>query len=76
MDNENLLGMKRGRYKHFKGGEYEVIDFAQYSEDPNEIFAIYRHAGETNLWVRPCKMFAEQVDREGYTGPRFTYIGQ
>ena len=75
MEDEKICGVKKGRYKHFKGGEYQVIDFAKNSENPDEMFAIYKHVGSDELWVRSCKMFNEQVDRDGYTGPRFTYIG-
>jgi hypothetical protein len=68
--------MKLGKYKHFKGGIYHVVNIAKYSEDPNKEFAIYYHDGEPEkLWVRPVEMFDEIVERDGYKGPRFQYIG-
>jgi len=63
-----------GRYRHFKGNEYEVIGVAKHSETL-EPMVIYRALyGEGGLWVRPLSMWNEQVEREGYSGPRFVYI--
>ena len=42
-----------------------------------EPMVVYRALyGEKGLWVRPAAMWHERVDREGYSGPRFTYIGE
>lgn len=68
--------MKFGRYRHFKGGEYEVIGIATHSEtgDPMVVYrALY---GEGGLWVRPEAMFLETVERDGKTFARFEYIGE
>ena len=55
----------KGRYRHFKGNEYEVIDFAKDSET-TEPMVIYRALyGEHDLWVRPYKMFQEIIERDG-----------
>ena len=68
--------LKPGRYRHFKGKEYEVIGVASHSETL-EPMVVYRALyGEGGLWVRPAAMWHERVDREGYSGPRFTYIGE
>lgn len=67
----------RGRYRHFKGGEYHLEDFARDSET-GHIMVIYRALyGDGELWVRPLSMWAEPVERDGITYPsRFTYIGE
>ena len=70
------MELKAGKYRHFKGMEYEVIGIARHSEteDPMVVYrALY---GEGGLWVRPLAMWKEQVDRDDYHGPRFTYIGE
>ena len=63
--------IKPGRYRHFKGNEYEVIGTARHSETLEELVvyrALYDNGG---LWVRPAAMWSESVDRDGYRGPRF-----
>ena len=63
-----------GRYRHFKGKEYEVIGIAAHSETM-EPMVVYRALyGEGGLWVRPASMWNETVTREGVTVRRFTYI--
>ena len=65
-----------GRYRHFKGNEYEVIGLARHSETQEEM-VIYRTLyGDFGLWVRPARMWNETVERDGKTFRRFTYIGQ
>lgn len=66
--------IKRGRYRHFKGKEYEVLDFATHSETL-ELMALYRPLyGEGKLWVRPASMWEEMVEADGKLVPRFTYL--
>ncbi len=66
--------IKLGKYRHFKGGEYEVLGFAKDSETLEEM-VIYRALyGDGGVWVRPAKMWNEQVEREGETYTRFTHI--
>lgn len=63
-----------GRYRHFKGGEYEVIGIVRSSEtlDPLVLYrALY---GEGGLWVRPYAMFIEQVPGEHGPQPRFAPV--
>ena len=60
-----------GRYRHYKGGEYEVIGVARHSEtrEPLVIYRpLYNHSG---LWARPHAMFFGQVEVEGRAQPRF-----
>ncbi len=64
-----------GRYRHFKGGQYEVIGLATHSET-REAMVVYRPLyDEGGMWVRPLSMFLESVTLEGTEVPRFTYIG-
>lgn len=64
-----------GKYRHFKGMEYELIGIAKHSETL-EPMVVYRALyGEGGLWVRPAAMWNEIVDKPGYCGPRFQYIG-
>ena len=70
------MEIKTGKYRHFKGNEYEVIGLAKHSETM-EPMVVYRALyGEGGLWVRPASMWLEQVDRDGYHGPRVQYIGE
>ena len=69
-----MMNIKLGKYKHFKGNEYEVIGIAKHSENL-EPMVIYRALyGEKELWVRPASMWNETVDKNGYKGPRFIFI--
>ena len=63
-----------GRYRHFKGGEYEVIGTATHSETL-ETYVIYRALyGEGKTWIRPLSMWNETVEKDGKTVKRFEYI--
>lgn len=67
--------IRPGRYRHFKGGEYEVLYVAVHSETL-EPMVVYRALyGERGVWVRPASMWNETVERDGVTCRRFTYIG-
>lgn len=68
------MEIKLGKYKHFKGGEYEVIGLAKHSETLEEM-AVY-YDSKKQLWVRPLKMFFEEVEINGQKMPRFKYIEQ
>ncbi len=70
-----LMDIKPGRWRHFKGQEYEVIGVASHSETLEPVVVYRALYGASGLWVRPAAMWTERVDREGYSGPRFTYIG-
>ena len=64
-----------GRYRHFKGGLYEVLGVAKHSETDEE-FVVYRPLdGAGGLWVRPRAMFLETVTAGGAAVPRFQYLG-
>ncbi len=68
--------IKPGRYRHFKGREYEVLGIARHSETEEELVVYRALYGEFGLWVRPVSMWNETVERDGKTFRRFTYIGQ
>ena len=68
------MELKPGKYRHFKGGEYELLGVARHSETL-ELMVVYRALyGEGGLWVRPAAMWTETVEREDYCGPRFIFI--
>lgn len=68
--------IRPGRYRHFKGKEYEVLGVARYSETEEE-YVVYRQLyGEHSLWVRPASMWNEMVTRDGKAQRRFTYVGE
>lgn len=68
--------IRLGRYRHFKGGEYEVVGIARHSETQEDMVVYRALYGEGGLWVRPASMWEETVTRDGKTSPRFTYIGE
>ena len=63
-----------GLYRHYKGGEYEVIGTARHSEtlEPMTVYrALY---GAHGLWVRPAAMFSETIEIDGVVRPRFEKV--
>ena len=71
-----MYKIKLGRYRHFKGNEYEVIAIAKHSET-TEDYVVYKALyGDGGIWVRPASMWNETIERDGITYKRFTYIGE
>ncbi|MBQ7950898.1 MAG: DUF1653 domain-containing protein [Clostridia bacterium] len=68
--------MKLGKYKHFKGNEYEALYVAKHSETLEEMVVYRALYGEFGIWVRPMSMWNETVVHEGREVQRFTYIGK
>jgi hypothetical protein len=65
---------KTGLYRHYKGGDYHVLDVALHSET-EERLVVYRPLyGEQKLWVRPFDMFFEQVSIDNQWVDRFKWI--
>jgi hypothetical protein len=63
-----------GRYRHYKGGEYEIIGVARHSES-QEPLVIYKPVyNASGLWARPHDMFFEDVSVDGELRPRFTFL--
>lgn len=67
--------IKIGKYRHFKGNEYEVLYIAKHSETQEELVVYKALYGDGGVWVRPARMWNETVERDGKIFPRFTYIG-
>ncbi|CAH2894736.1 MULTISPECIES: DUF1653 domain-containing protein [Paraburkholderia] len=61
------------RYRHYKGGIYELICEATLESDPAITMIVYRAANGT-IWTRPASVFFEQVEHEGAKVPRFAAI--
>ena len=66
--------IKIGKYRHFKGNEYEVIGIGKHSESLEEMVIYKALYGEGEYWIRPASMWNETVERDGKTFKRFTYI--
>ena len=66
------MNIRIGKYQHFKGNFYEVLGVAKHSETQEEL-VIYKHA-DGSTWVRPVKMFNENVEVDGKSVPRFKFI--
>ena len=64
------------KYRHFKGGEYVVVAVAKDSENLEPVVVYRALYGEGQVWVRPLSMFVENVERDGYNGPRFVQIDE
>ena len=63
-----------GKWRHFKGMEYEVMGIAKHSETL-DVMVVYRALyGERVIWTRPARMWLETVERDGKRVPRFTYV--
>ncbi|HMZ55764.1 MAG TPA: DUF1653 domain-containing protein [Nitrospira sp.] len=63
--------IKPGRYRHYKGKDYEVLGVARHSET-EEAYVVYRQLyGEGGLWIRPMTMFSESVSVGNELVPRF-----
>lgn len=68
------MNIELGRYKHYKGNEYEVIGVAHHSETMEELVVYRALYGEHGLWVRPLAMFLEKMTIDGVEQPRFRKI--
>ena len=68
--------LKPGRYRHFKGNEYQLLYVARHSETMEEMVVYQALYGERGIWVRPASMWNETVERDGKTYKRFEYIGE
>ena len=68
--------IKPGRYRHFKGNEYQVLHMAHHSETMEELVVYQALYGEGGIWVRPAAMWNEIVCRDGKEFRRFTDIGE
>ena len=72
-----MTQVKLGKYRHYKGKEYRVLGLAKHSETLENLVvyeALYDNQ-VSHLWVRPAKMFLEEVEVDGRSVPRFEYLG-
>jgi hypothetical protein len=67
--------LKPGKYRHYKGNDYEVLGAATHSETGEELVVYRALYGDRGLWVRPAAMFCESVKVGNDEVPRFAYIG-
>ncbi len=70
------MELKIGKYRHFKGKEYVLLGIASHSETLAPMVVYKALYGDGGLWVRPAEMWSEIVEKDGYCGPRFQYIGE
>lgn len=70
------MPLKPGRYRHYKGKDYQVIGIARHSETGEQLVVYRTLYGDFDLWVRPVGMFAEEVEVDGESSPRFTFISE
>ncbi len=70
----NTQNIKIGKYRHFKGNEYEVLYIAKHSETGEEMVVYKALYGDGGVWVRPASMWEETVERDGVVYKRFTYV--
>lgn len=64
-----------GKYRHYKGKEYEVLVVAKHSETGEEMVVYQALYGASDVWVRPLAMFMETLEIDGKMLPRFTPLG-
>ena len=68
------MEIKLGKYRHYKGGEYQVLGVAKHSESLEELVVYQALYGDKQIWVRPIKMFNEKVIVNGIEKNRFEFI--
>ncbi|MEA5114553.1 MAG: DUF1653 domain-containing protein [Geobacteraceae bacterium] len=79
MDNNTIdseILPRPGRYRHYKGNEYEVIGIACHSETEEELVVYRKLYGDNSLWVRPRGMFLESVTVGSQVKQRFEWLGE
>lgn len=64
-----------GKYRHYKGNEYELIGYARHSETLEDMVVYKALYGDGEVWVRPMAMWSETVLADGVQLERFSYIG-
>jgi heme-degrading monooxygenase HmoA len=67
------VSIKKGLYQHYKGPMYRVLDVAKHSETEEELVIYQALYGDKGFWARPMTMFAEMVEVDGQSQPRFAF---
>lgn len=72
------MDLKIGKYQHYKGNFYKVIGVAKHSETLEDlvVYETLYDNPRSKLWVRPLKMFTENVIIDGKEMPRFKFVGE
>jgi hypothetical protein len=65
-----------GRYRHYKGNDYQVLGVARHSETEEELVVYRCLYGDYSLWVRPLAMFTEKITVDGRQVPRFDWVAE
>lgn len=68
--------VQKGKYKHYKGFFYKVIDTARHSESLEDMVIYQELYGKQKFWVRPIEIFIEYVEIEGKMCKRFEFISE
>jgi hypothetical protein len=69
-----MTDIKTGKYRHYKGNDYEVIGVARHSETEEKLVVYRPLYGERGLWVRPLEMFCQEIELDGKKVRRFEYV--
>jgi len=72
--NKNMEELKKGIYRHYKGSEYRILNEALNSETKEEQVVYQDIKNESKIWVRPKKMFLEEVEIKGVKKARFEFL--
>jgi hypothetical protein len=71
-----LPSIRMGRYRHYKGNEYQVIGVARHSETEEPMVVYRKLYGDGSMWIRPLEMFEQHVTIDMQSVPRFRWIGE
>ena len=66
--------IKKGKYKHYKGNMYEVLDIANHSETLEKMVVYKALYGEGEIWVRPASMWNDEIEIDGKIVKRFEFV--
>lgn len=67
--------IKLGKYRHYKGNEYEVLMVGKHTETEEDMVVYRDILNPEKVWIRPLAMFEESVEIDGEAIPRFEYLG-
>ncbi len=70
-----MITIQQGKYRHYKGHLYEVIGTARHSETLEDMVIYKALYGDFGIWVRPLKMFLENIEVDGKIQKRFGFVG-